>query len=964
MGDGVIRLPTSDFASGNDLPTSPAATILRDQIDLAGAWELAFDPAGEGIAGGWAAGQWPRGRAETVQVPALWERTHPDAEGVGFYRRVFTVPSHWAQRVLNLRFGGASYRAEVWLNGRFLGSHEGAYTPFWFDVTEAARIGDENELVVRVAGLSKHRDVDGQPLLQAPISKQHWFYTESGVWGDVALDAIPVLSIHDAVIEPDVRNETVTVEVVTRNADAGVRSATLALTIRSPAGTVVRELRQPLAIPPGVARFRYHLELRRPQRWSHEHPLLYQLELELSDGTVIVDRRETRFGMRDFAVRDGEFFLNDEPVFLRGVLLQPNFPVSLITPPTAEMMEREIRLMKEAGFNMIRAHIRPAPPGYLDLADEIGMLIYAESSLAWIRESPRWLDHGSREMRAMIERDRNHPSAVIWGIHNENRFASAATSDALIPLVRSLDPTRVVLDNSGGTMAIDQDFGWTDRTTVVNAWESERQPIQDLHIYTGAPVPQGVYEWLRTLGQSPSPVDIRSYGFGSPAMLAEWQRTLRDYRGKIFVSELGCGGMTDLDDVVAAYGDLDLRDAREMRAFRDSLHEGFTARGLDRVFGSIPELVRQAQEAHARGNTRQVEALLANPRVSGFLVTQLNDVAWEFHAGILDQWRKPKQAYFALERVNQPHCVMLKAADAVVTSGDRVDVALTLVQRGPSQADEQVVVTVTTPAGRALATERRAVPLGSGIKELEAVSFAAVEGSGDYRIEAQWLRGQTLLAATTETVLALPAPNWSDIPGGIRLLGASTADEDPAPPLVSTPLGEDQKELVVAPSPGSLSRGDWEALLAAADAGGVGVIGPLSPENELARSILGERGVTIDLHFGIGNWMGCYHWIPEREIFAGLPAGGLAGESYADVLPHYVMSELGGRVFAGSFNNTQTRREASAMIWYSDIEAIPFGSGNLLFCQYRLFDRAGSNPLAGRLLANLLRLAGTFATPD
>jgi hypothetical protein len=560
-------------------------------------------------------------------------------------------------------------------------------------------------------------------------------------------------------------------------------------------------------------------------------------------------------------------------------------------------------------------------------------------------------------MRAMIERDRNHPSVVIWGIHNENRFASAATSDALIPLVRSLDPTRVVLDNSGGSMAIDQDFGWTDRATVVDAWETERQPIQDLHIYTGAPVPQGVYEWLRTLGQIPAPVDIRSYGFGSPAMLAEWQRTLRDYRGKIFVSEFGCGGMTDLDDVAAAYGDLDLRDAREMRAFRDDLHEGFTARGLDRVFGSIRQLVSEAQEAHARGNTRQVEAILTNPRVSGFLVTQLNDVAWEFHAGILDQWRKPKQAYYALKRVNQPHCVILKATDAVVASGDRIDVALTLVQRGPSQADEQVLVTVTTPAGRVLAAESHPVPLGSGIKELGTVSFTAAEESGEYRIEAQWLADQTLLAETAETVLVLPSPEWSDVPAGLMLVSALGAGEATASPLVRTPLGEDQKELIVAPRPGSLSRDDWEALLAAAEAGGVGVIGPLRPEDELARSTLAERGVNVELHFGIGNWMGCYHWIPAEEMFEGLPAGGLAGEAYADVLPHYVMSELGGRVFAGSFRNTQTRREDPTMIWYSDIEAIPCGSGKLIFCQYRLFDRAGSNPLAGRLLANLLRLA-------
>ncbi len=669
--------------------------------------------------------------------------------------------------------------------------------------------------------------------------------------------------------------------------------------------------------------------------------------------------------MRDFAVRNGQFFLNDEPIYLRGVLLQPNYPVGLVAPPTREMMEREITLMKDAGFNMIRAHLRPAPPGYLDLTDEMGMLVYAESSLAWIRESPRWLDHASREIRALIERDRNHPSVVIWGIHNENRAASAATSDALIPLVRSLDPTRVVVDNSGGTMAIDQDFGWSDRTTVVDSWQTERQPMQDLHIYVGAPVPHGVYEWMRTIGRIPSPIDIRSYGFGSPAMLAEWERDLRTYRGQIFVSELGCGGMADLDEVVAGYGDQEhLRDAREMKAFRDSLHEGFAARGLDRVFGSVRELVTASQEVQARGNTRQVEALLVNPRVSGFLVTQLNDVAWEFHAGILDPWRKPKRTYDALKRLNQPSCLILHASDAVVTSGDRVDVTLTLVQQVPPGADEQVAVTVLDPAGRQLTTESRQVPPGSGIKELGTLSFVPGDELGEYRIVAHLLSDQALLAETTETVLVLPPPSWSDIPDGITLLGASPVGEGAAPLFVRTPLEENRKELVVAPIPGSLNRDDWDALLAAADAGGIGVIGPLRPEDELALSTLGERGVNVDLHFGIGNWMGCYHWIPAGEMFEGLPAGGLAGEAYADVLPHYVMSELGGRVFAGSFRNTQTRREAPAMIWYSDIEAIPFGSGKLFFCQYRLFDRAGSNPLAGRLLGNLLRLARTLATPD
>ena len=111
------------------------------------------------------------------------------------------------------------------------------------------------------------------------------------------------------------------------------------------------------------------------------------------------------------------------------------------------------------------------------------------------------------------------------------------------------------------------------------------------------------------------------------------------------------------------------------------------------------------------------------------------------------------------------------------------------------------------------------------------------------------------------------------------------------------------------------------------------------------------------MHLGIGNWMGCFHWVPDSELFAGLPAGGLAGEVYADVLPWYVMSELGGEVLAGSVRNTQTRREPPAMLWYSDVETIRLGKGALFFCQYRVFEQAGANPLAARLVSNLIQLA-------
>ena len=173
----------------------------RARLDLSGPWQLAFDPGGEGVRDGWMAGNWPEARSDRVQVPAIWNVTHPDAGGVGFYRKAFTIPPDWQKNVLQLHFGGASYRAEVWLNGVYVGSHEGAYTPFRFDVTSLAHAGAENQLVVRVAALSKTEDVDGMVLRQSPASKQSWYYTHGGLWGEVYLEALPRIARRAAAAE-------------------------------------------------------------------------------------------------------------------------------------------------------------------------------------------------------------------------------------------------------------------------------------------------------------------------------------------------------------------------------------------------------------------------------------------------------------------------------------------------------------------------------------------------------------------------------------------------------------------------------------------------------------------------------------------------------------------------------------------------------------------------------------------
>lgn len=935
----------------------------REQIDLSGIWQIAFDPENEGVRQGWPGANWPQARSLPVRVPQIWNIEYPDAEGVGFYRTTFSVPQDWRDRATLLRFEGAIYRCEVWVNGIHSGGHEGGYTPFEFDITRYVQIGAENSLVVRVAALSKKKAIDGMQLQHAPLSKQGWYYVYGGIWGLVRLEACPRVAYQRVSINPILQRECVQLEIGILNRREECRQVELHLKIIGPRGETAHEQQTRVPAPPGEALFTYLIQIPRPLAWSCEQPNLYHLEMKVIDEDGQIDSHQTYFGMRDFTVKDGQFYLNGEPFYIRGVLLQPNFPINLITHPNHEMMVREITLMKAAGFNLLRTHLQPAAPEYLDLADRLGMMIYAETSLGWIRDNPRLLDHGQREIKAMIERDRNHPSVVFWGIYNENPSASAINGEALARYARNLDPTRVIVEDSGGSLAIDQDFGWIDRAAVIPAWEAQPQRIIDIHLYLGSPTPGPIYQWLSSLGTGGSSRVLVDEQFGSLAVVDEFDRECRSYRGQIFVSELGCGGMADLDEQVAGFGGKeDLLDARELKILRDSLNSGFQERHLERIFGSPHKLYQEAQELQVIGNTQQVEALLTNPRVSGYMITQINDVAWEFHAGLLDVWRKPKPAYPAACRVNQLNVIVLRAARPNAAIGESVAVDLTLVCRLPLRSDAQIQLSVLDPSLQEITRNLLPVPIHPGIHPLEGIRVE-LHQPGTYQVEARLVQDGIALAEATETILALEGVVWQNLNVKARCLGRL-----PGPvtiPCLSqdSPVdaGDDPRSIYLAALPATLAAGEWETLCQAVESGRVAIVGALRPDYTTAINVFSRHGLNLKLHFGIGSWMGCYHWAPQSDLFAGLPAGGLVKKPYTGLIPKYVLSEMGGQILAGSLRNTQSRQEAPNMLWFSDIEVVRLGRGVVLFCQYRVFENLADNPLAARMAYNLLETASRLS---
>ncbi len=421
-------------------------------IRLDGKWQFAIDPADVGQKASWFSDQIKDG-FDQVTVPHCFT-TDPRFRyytGTAWYRKHFQWSPQPGKRVL-LHFDAAFYKADIWLNEKKVGSHEGGYTPFHFDVTDFVTEGN-NLLTVSVTNNTwKHGTIPGAKDHNRPNYALPGWLNFGGITRPVYLT-----------VPPEVYTENIKVEALP-DLDAGTASLKLKVRIRNssdqpaapgPAIQVSRE-GQPLAVSwksgsteiPAGATAIWEAEASLPaglvKLWNLDTPNLYDLSV-----TVGADRRSARFGIRKIEVAGARLLLNGQPVKAAGgnrVIDYQNY--GALEPDW--LIEQDFRLMKEAGMELHRlTHYTPASYFY-ELADQYGMLIISEAG-NW-QLSPDQMDADSirakfkQQFTEMAERDWNHPSVFACSVGNEylsEQPAGQRWTRDMIAFARELDPTRL-----------------------------------------------------------------------------------------------------------------------------------------------------------------------------------------------------------------------------------------------------------------------------------------------------------------------------------------------------------------------------------------------------------------------------------------------------------------------------------------------------------------------------------------
>ncbi|MCF7740246.1 MAG: DUF4982 domain-containing protein [Candidatus Marinimicrobia bacterium] len=414
---------------------------------------------------------------EMINLPHDWSIERPFSArwasgtgylpgGVGWYRKEFTIPEKYSNKKIFVQFDGIYKRSKVWINGELLGFRPYGYISFQYELTPHLNFGGEkNVMAIRV----DHRD----------FADSRW-YAGSGIYRHVWLKIMDKLHIAhwgNYVTTPRVSENSAEVQIETKvkNESTSSKSCTVVNTILDAEGKAQKTIEREHKIPGNDEyNFVQKTSIDNPNLWSHDNPYLYKVVTEVKSNNQIVDNKKTNLGLRYFRFSaDSGFFLNGENMLLKGTCLHHDLgPFGAALNDRA--LEKRIKMLKEMGCNAIRTSHNPPSPQLLEYCDKYGMLVMDEAFDEWARGKKKWIqgwnvgqekgmagkgkyfsldgynkyfeEWSETDIKAMVKRDKNHPSIIMWSIGNEIDYPGDPYSydegrpspEELVPIAKKL----------------------------------------------------------------------------------------------------------------------------------------------------------------------------------------------------------------------------------------------------------------------------------------------------------------------------------------------------------------------------------------------------------------------------------------------------------------------------------------------------------------------------------------------
>ncbi|HLP42040.1 MAG TPA: glycoside hydrolase family 2 TIM barrel-domain containing protein, partial [Fibrobacteria bacterium] len=667
---------------------------------------------------------------------------------------------------------------------------------------------------------------------------------------------------------------------------------------------------------------------------------LYKVTVSLAGSYPV----EVRFGMRSADVEKGSFKLNHHPVKIRALQYPWFFPLLHGVPPFEFDLRKELVLIKESGFNMLRSAGAPLPKAVLDICDELGLLVLQETTGFNQKSSKEGLENLKAQLQTLIDNDGHHPSVFGWVIGSENGSMVLENGNKLLRFAAELDPTRPIFSNLCSVSMDSLGAGKVDLGKVYEPIAANIGPFESHKLRIGYPVSVRTYSMLAGYCSSKDGKLLADGIHGSRSFWERYNYLKDDLDGKVLVDGLGVCAPEGLQEVLDAskkfstypeYKDLQKVNAELAALLKDHIP----------VWKDTESFWKDAGGVARQGLAKQLEALIINPQVSGYVLDTWTDYGLNF-SGMVNWQRKPKSTLEAVRKVNRPIHVIAEAEDRTPYIGTSAAIKIHMINDG-NLGDYGLLLRVKGPNGRIWHQESLPGKAKPGINLVGRFKFPVGFEKGRFTFDLNLSKNNKEMARTEEVFLVPPETKLEVSLKSVSMLGNF-------PDTISSFHNADAEVCVIA-DVGSLSPADIKKRFEKASQGGTVILGNLSEED--ARHLNGLKVLPVEIACfrTSGSIHGSFHYALGGPEFKDLPSECVLDQTYADVMPYWSVEPTGAMsVAAGSVTLLPPGPGKNRLRWGADIATMALGKGKVIFYQFDIFGKLGKNALADALFANLI----------
>ena len=948
-------------------------------ISLNRTWKFRLDPENVGLSEAWCSNTriLERGSID-IDIPSCWEELEQDYEGVAWYSTQVEIDADKAGQICRIVFQASNYRTGIWINGKAAGSHDGGYTPFDFEIQDFLNYGASNQITVRIVSPIITKDIRVDDL--GPNDMPHWRGgLTAGIWQSATLEFNQSAWIKHTFYKPKIKDSAFELDLELRCNEATSQAAILKIDVCDSKGESVYQNEQSFQLQAGDIQLEHTIALSDAKLWTCESPHLYTAHARISLNGKEIAESIGRIGLREFTYENERFYLNGEVIYLRGGFWEGVYAKHQSYPESRDEVRREIKLAQDAGLNLLRPWRRPVPPMILEEADAAGLLIIASPAVecmsCWpsiTSETPARIEN---EIRQLVLRDRNHASIIWWEMFNEvTRKEIAELIPKMSVIARELDPTRLILDESGG---------WADGAHFYLPNSTERETLNELHSYVRAPVSEKHWKLYQNLGKTDT---------------NEGNTEIKAGAG-LFVSEFGFGGLPEIEQnclLFREHGNEKLPAYRHHHKILKGLKQSMAACEFDKIYDDVDSFCRASQAVQARGNLRQLEALLSNKDVSGYCIHAFTDGDWILGAGLIDHWQRPKLVYHAIAEANKMPSILCFPERRNLREGDSVKFDIVL--RGqnekiPAQIElskGEVVFKLNELkwSGESNFKQSRAnIPSTLLETGLNTISIRAYNHLGEVECKNTielFLTPKPFMSLDSDLVVYDPDGDITPFLDQSGLAYTALCDwtkVDQASTFLFVPEDVSSKSDLVAIETAMhcVQCGTANALFleAPAEHGSPQMLkeyeaskAPAIESNQLLQSGIFPFKLLARPSFSF--WESSMHIAKQHPIFDGLPTKCMMDEPYHEVAPAESFYELEAEEAPAQTitwfrpEDIETKAQKRTYLggedlWYgTDIAIKAHGEGNVILSTLILRRKVAHDPVAQLLLSNLLRYSDSL----